>query len=306
MHNANKPLLKHYVEYAIVRAFEFGFRITPYRLCILNACLLSRFAFHIARWRRAEAIRRIRQVFPDIGDKEANDIAYRSLRNIILNAAELMHLSGTNEKWIKRHVIGAEETMTSLKSAASESGAILALPHYGNWDLAGIVAAHYGVPIFAVAGSQHNRLTNDWINRKRGTGIAIVERGTVAIRQILKRLKSKEVFAILPDVRMKSPDLEIEFLGAKANLGRGMALFARKTGAPILLAHVKRENLYTHCFTIASPIRPDTAANDEDDIRRMTCEVMSAIEKQIKDDPGQWFWYNKRWVLDPLAPSSSK
>lgn len=292
---------RHRLEYAFVRLFEAGFRATPYKLCLWNACALARFAFHVVRWRRAEALRRIRQVFPGISEKEARHIAYRSLRNILLNAAEMMHLRGVSKDWIARHVRNCDETMGKIKAALQGKGAILALPHYGNWDLAGIIVAHYGMPIFSIAGVQHNPLTNDWINSKRATGITILDRGSVALRQILKRLKGGEVFAILPDVRMKTPDIEVDFLGAKANLGRGMAAFARKTGAPILLANVRRLDIATHRLDVGDPIVPDASLSEEDDIRRMTTEAMAAIEAQIRGDPGQWFWYNKRWVLEPLA-----
>jgi hypothetical protein len=32
----------------------------------------------------------------------------------------------------------------------------------------------------------------------------------------------------------------------------------------------------------------------------MTQEVFTLIEREILDRPEQWFWYNKRWILDPL------
>ena len=48
-------------------------------------------------------------------------------------------------------------------------------------------------------------------------------------------------------------------------------------------------------------IKMDKSLDDEADVRRLTEAVMASIEVQIRNDPGQWFWYNKRWVLDPLT-----
>ena len=294
---------RHRLEYAGVRFFEGLFLVAPYRLCLLIACVFARFAFHVLRWRRREALRRINQVFPGIAPREANRIAYRSLRTILLNAAELMHLRGLSDEWLTRHVDGYKESMAKLRGATRETGAVLALPHFGNWDLAGIAVAHAGLPIFSIAGVQKNPLTNKWINDKRATGIAILDRGSVAIRQILKRLRGREIFAILPDVRMKTPDLSVTFLGHEANIGRGMALFARKTGSPILLAKVSRTALSRHSLDVVDPIYPDPSLDEEADIRRLATLAMKAVEEQIRSDPGQWFWYNKRWVLEPLAPT---
>lgn len=303
-----KIRLKHRLEYAILLAVEFIFRIVPYRLCLMLASLLAHFAFSIVRWRRHEALRRINEVFPGIVPDKAHRIAFRSLETIFLNAAEIMHLSNPGDQWIDRHVDNYRSAIEKLKKATADNGAILALPHFGNWDLAGIIVAHFGIPIFSIAGVQHNPLTNDWINRKRATGITILNRGSTALRQIIKRLKSRELFAILPDVRMKTPDLSIDFLGATANIGRGMALFARKTGAPILIANVRRLSRHRHFLDVSAPIFPNPTLDEESDIIQMSAQVMAAVEAQIRSDPGQWFWYNKRWVLEKVetTPNSNR
>jgi lauroyl/myristoyl acyltransferase len=33
----------------------------------------------------------------------------------------------------------------------------------------------------------------------------------------------------------------------------------------------------------------------------MTQQVLTIVEEAIRADPGQWFWYNKRWILDPVG-----
>jgi lauroyl/myristoyl acyltransferase len=37
-----------------------------------------------------------------------------------------------------------------------------------------------------------------------------------------------------------------------------------------------------------------------EDWRRMTQAIFSDIEQAIMADPEQWFWFNKRWILDPI------
>lgn len=292
--------LAHRAEYCAVRAFECLFRVLPYSACILLGKGLAWLAFHVFHWRRREAARRFSQVFPGTSRREIDRQLWRSTETLFLNIAELMHMHGLDDGWIDRHVENCGAAMGKLRSATKETGAILALPHFGNWDLAGMIVAHSGMPIFSVAGIQKNPLTNDWINHKRSTGISILERGTTALRQTVKRLKNREIFAILPDVRMKTPDLAVPFLGGTANLGRGMAVFARKTGVPILVADVRRKGAKRHWLDVSEPIWPNPAMDEEADVMRITKTVMEAIELQIRSDPGQWFWFNKRWVLDPI------
>ena len=42
----------------------------------------------------------------------------------------------------------------------------------------------------------------------------------------------------------------------------------------------------------------------EVDALRLTQLVMDVVDAEIRKDPGQWFWYNKRWILDPLEPET--
>lgn len=278
------------------------FRALPFRCGVALAIVLARIAYNVVGFRRKEAIRRVLQVFPDKSRREASRIAYVSLRNVFLNATEIMGINGVSDKWLDRHYVSWRPAINDVRRHGDDGrGVILALPHMGNWDLAGIAVAHCGIPIFSIAGVQHNPLTNDWINRKRATGIKIYERGSSALRHIVANLKRNQVFAILPDVRMKTPDLEIDFLGAKANLGRGMAAFARKTASPIIVAKVRRVGVLRHSLGLHDPIFPDPSLSDEDDIRRMTQLAMNNIEEEIREAPEQWFWYNKRWVLEPLG-----
>jgi KDO2-lipid IV(A) lauroyltransferase len=292
---------KDRVEYGGVLILEGLFRVLPYRFCVGLAWMIACFAFHVLRWRRREAERRIRSVL-GVGASEARKIAWQSLRNSALTAGEILYGRAVRDSWIHRHVDGWEESLEKFKAASAPGrGIVLALPHFGNWYLAGSVMAHYGVPLFAVAGVQRNPLTNDWMNRRLYGKMKIFERGSSALRQCVKSLRSGGVLAILPDVRMKTPDLTVRFLGGDANLGRGMAAFARRTGSPIVLAKIRRVGLSRHVFDIAEPLFPDESLDEETDIRRLTETVMALIEAQIRADPGQWFWYNKRWVLDPLT-----
>ncbi len=291
---------KDRIEYGAVLIIEGLFRILPYRICVGLAWLIARFAFHVLRWRRREAERRIRSVL-GVDASETRKIAWQSLRNSMLTAGEILYGRAVRDSWIRRHVDGWAESLEKFKAdSAPGRGIVLALPHFGNWYLAGSVMAHYGVPIFAVAGVQRNPLTNDWMNRRLYGKMQIFERGSSALRQCVKSLRSGGVLAILPDVRMKTPDLTVRFLGGDANLGRGMAAFARRTDSPIVLAKIRRVGLSHHVFDLAEPIFPDKSLDEETDVRRLTETVMSSIEAQIRANPGQWFWYNKRWVLDPL------
>ena len=303
---APRPRLKHRIEYRAIACAAAIVRTLPYRAALAFAWLVAAFLFHVLRFRRHETLRRIRLVFPGIPARKARRIAWISLRNLAFNAVEMLRIRSFDLAALERRIANLHEGVALIRRVAarpdgSRSGVILALPHMGNWDLAGSACHLCGEPIFSVAGRQRNPLANDLINRLRsGHGMDIIERGGRTLGQIVVRLRRGDVFAILPDSRNRHPDIEVPFLGGRANLARGMATFAHATGSPILPLHMVREGWTHFRFVMGEPVFPDPSAEKLADVRRMTELVIAHVDAAIHECPEQWFWYNKRWVLDPV------
>ena len=104
----------------------------------------------------------------------------------------------------------------------------------------------------------------------------------------------------LDRVMLWEPDVEVDFLGGKANVSRGGAMFAVKCGSPIVVAVMRREN-GKHVFDHLGTLRPDPDAEDKKaEAARLTKEAMALIDEKIRLHPEHWFWYNKRWILEPV------
>ncbi len=294
--------LRHRLEYAALRAAAAVFNRLPYRAALAAAWLLSGFAFHVLRFRRRETFRRIREVFgPELPARDVRRIAWHSLRNMGFNLVEMMRAPCIDADWIDRHVPGFKNHVGVLKDLVEKhGGAVIAVPHMGNWDLAGWACHRYGVRLFSVAAKQKNPLVNAWINRQRESGMTVLERGSGTLKQVIKLLRSGNALAILPDVRMPTPDLKLPFLGGAANFGRGMALFAIAANVPIVLACFRREGWTRHGFDYQPPLFPDPSLDKDADSRRMTAAIAAQVDAAIRRAPDQWFWYNKRWVLTPV------
>ena len=112
--------------------------------------------------------------------------------------------------------------------------------------------------------------------------------------------------AFLPDVRAKTDSLRIQFLGKEANVPAGMAVFAYQADVPIISGIVTRIGWSHHKIEIMGQIIPDRTRNKQEEWQRMTQAVFTNIESAIRRQPEQWFWYNKRWILDPLESAESK
>lgn len=291
-----------FAEYLALRLACGLINVIPYSLACLLGKAAGSFAFNVLGLNRKRTLGRIKSVFPGISGKEANSIAVKSLQNIILNGVEMIRSPKLNKRWISKHVKEVEKYSGLLKEIVDENkGAVIMVPHSGNWYMAAWAMAHYGIPLFAIAARQRNPYVNAWMNRQYGDGLEVLERGNASVmRDILSRISKGKAFAILPDLRVPVKDVEVPFLNSTANVSHGGAMFAVATGAPIIVAVMRREN-GLHTFTHAGTIRPDPDATDRKaEAVRLTKEAMSLIDAEIKKTPEQWFWFNKRWILEPV------
>ena len=160
--------------------------------------------------------------------------------------------------------------------------------------------AKYGLPLFALAARQRNPKIDAWMKRQYGD-IEVLDRSDKStLARIKDKLKSGRAFAILPDLRVNTPDVEVDFLGGKANVSHAGAMFAVRCGSPIVVAAMHRDGKH-HVFNHIATLRPDPSATDHKaEAVRLTREAMRLIDAEVRSRPGEWYWYNKRWILQPV------
>jgi len=302
-----KYRLKHVLEYAGLRATAGLADLIPYRAALAVGWIIAWLSFYILRFRTAEARKRIREVLgPACSPTEVNRIAWMSWRNIVFTGMEVLRFSRVSLEWA-RSVSDCELFLDTLAAhAATGKGAVLACPHMGSWELAAVTCRLGGMPIFSIAARQKNPLVNAYLNQMRSSpGTETLARGDGAAKRILDRLKAGGMLAILPDVRVPRPEMNVFFLGGEANIGRGMAMFAKHAGVPIFPCVVTRRGWTGHRVEIFQPVWPEKDADREADVRRLTTTVLNTFEQAIRREPGQWFWFNKRWILDPVERRGS-
>ena len=298
---------KHVLEYAALRSVATVVRILPYRAALLVGWLIAAASYVIARGRVREARERLHDAFDArFSKREIGRIAWRSCRNFFFAVTELMQLDRFDRRWMETHVLDYEQTAQTLRRRAGE-GAVLASPHMGAWILGGAAMQRAGLPVFFITGRQKNPLTDAYLNRLRGsTGIQTFPRGSSILKAVARRLREGGVLGILADVRMPSEGIRVQFFGRGINVAPGAALFARMADVPVYPTIVTRVGWTRHRIRFGDPVRPDRTLGREEDWRRMTQCLFDGMEEAIRDAPGQWFWYNKRWILDPPPPQGYK
>lgn len=280
--------------------------MVPYRLAMAGASGIAKVACRVFHFKRARTLERLHQVFPEKSEAECLEIAEKSLANVLQTGVEMIRAPGLDRKWMDAHVCDGALYKDRLQKYIDEGkGAVIMVPHCGNWYMAAWSMAKYGLPLFAIAAKQRNPKIDAWMKRQYGD-IEVLDRGSAkTLVEIKNRLESGRAFAILPDLRVQNPDVEVPFFGGMANVSHAGAMFAVRCGSPIIVAMMRREggrHVYEHLATL----RPVEGADRKLEAERLTREAMSILDTAIRRHPEQWFWYNKRWILQPVKPTKGK
>src|SRR5690606_25348283 len=121
---------------------------------------------------------------------------------------------------------------------AAGNGAVVALPHAGNWDLAGAwAAAVMGRRVTTVAEPlRPEGLFQRFVAFREKLGLEIIPpRGgqRPPLEVLEERLGQGHLVPLLADRDLSARGVEVEFFGARTRMPVGPALLALRTGAPL-------------------------------------------------------------------------
>lgn len=289
----------HVAEYAAVRSVCGLLAAVPHRAALALAWGPVRLAWALNGKLRAKTARRLRQALgAEKTAAELDRIAWLAFRNLAFTAVEGMRLPGTTRAWVARHMdLGEVEVVhEELKKGR---GFIVAVPHMGNWELAGIALQSQGVNLITLVRKQKNPLMNAWLNRVRtATGVEAIDTRSREIGEVARKLNAEnKVLAILPDVRAKAGGVVVRYLGTETEIPAGVAHYAHEADVPVYTAEVVRTGWTKHGWRKTGCIAPDRNLPPEEDRRRILQYVMDRFDESVRAHPENYFWFNKRWVL---------
>jgi Kdo2-lipid IVA lauroyltransferase/acyltransferase len=289
--------LTHRLEYVLARAVQMAAQPLSMAAADRVGAGLGRVMYHVLGSRRRIAADNIRCT---IGERweagEVEELVRRVFANLGRTLLETARLGRYRPERIGDLVAGAGGE--HLRRAHERGkGAVLAVAHYGNWELAGSWGLSLGYQIDYLTGIQHNPLVDDLIQRARGQlGVGLIPyRG--GLRGVLKALKNNHFVAFACDQHAPRNAIVIEFLGRKAAVAIGPAQFAIRADSPILPFGFRRERYDRHIITAGEPVYPPHSGDEKADIRQMTLAYSRFFEQQIRAYPDQWMWTHRRWKL---------
>lgn len=179
-------------------------------------------------------------------------------------------------------------------------GAVVAVPHLGNFEPVGHFVAAAGLTGVAPVEEAGPPELFEFMRARRasGQGVEVVPLSH-AFRPMLAALRRNDIVALVADRDLAGDGVPVTMFGRATTLPAGPAALALRTGKPLLMARVLRtapERFSVRAVKVEVERTGDAAA----DVAAMTVELARAFEAAIAEAPEQWwaafqpFWTDQR------------
>ena len=248
--------------------------------------------------RRQLSLHNLRCAFPEKSQTDLEAIGRASMGGMVKVIFEFIRIpliAKNPEKYIE--VQGEGHVWDALKK---KKGLVLAVSHFGNWELMGVAAAAKGFPIHAIGKPVKNPFVYDLIKRLRGaTGLRSIDKKG-AIKNTVQLLKNNQIVAMLIDEHVKKGEVWVNFFGRKAATSSLPAMLSLKYNAPVIptFYYRGRGNERSILF-FGEPFSLIRTEDLQSDLTANTQQYVSRLEQEIRKRPGDWtLWMHNRWRAD--------
>jgi KDO2-lipid IV(A) lauroyltransferase len=192
------------------------------------------------------------------------------------------------------------ETRRALDMVRGGRGVIFALPHMGNWEVAGAWVVKQGIKFTTVAERLRPESVFDMFVAFReslGMEVLPLTGGPNAFGALAQRLRSGYMVCLLCDRDLTESGVEVDFFGEKARMAAGPAALAVQTGASL-----RAVSLWFTEDGWGADVSPEIPVPAGGDRRAktaaMTQELARAFEKGITEHPHDWHMLQRVFTAD--------
>lgn len=197
---------------------------------------------------------------------------------------------------LDRVFIGAENFADAHRGGR---GAVIALPHSGNWDMAGVwLAQNYGTFTTVAERLTPESLYDRFIAYRESLGFEVLPLtgGPRPPMQILaERLRANRFVCLMADRDLTRSGVQVNFFGEPTRLPAGPARLAIETGAPLHPAHVYYDG--EDCVVQID----DALDTGSGDVGVITQALADRFAVNIAAHPADWHMLQPQWLADLSA-----
>ena len=247
--------------------------------------------------RRFTIFRNLSIVFPDLPKKEKKRLARQSLTWMGIHFIDFLKIPVLTEGYLRQRTIF--EGIENYENAHRQGkGVYFLCLHMGNGDLGAAMLSIAGFPVNLISKKFKLKWVNDfWFGVREMKGTKFIDpHGSRTPFEILKAIGKNEVVIFVLDQFMGKPfGIETTFFGRKTGTAYGLALFALKSGTPVLPVYTFTDVDGKTRIVFEPPIQPIESETRDLQIKEMTQKYNESLEQIILRHPEQWMWVHRRW-----------
>jgi KDO2-lipid IV(A) lauroyltransferase len=222
-------------EFGLDQLYRIGWRAGPLVPRRLQR-IMARSGAAVARCRGGVHLDQLREnLTTATGRPVTDDLLHRALVSYLRNLIEVFALPGRSAAGIVSDVttVGEEH----LRRAFADTGAVVALPHSGNWDLAGAWACVTGMPVTTVVEQLTEPQYSAFRSFRESLGMQVIaHRDPAALADLVAAVRAGRLACLVADRDLSGTGLPVSWRGHPIRMPAGPAVVARRAGAALLPA----------------------------------------------------------------------
>jgi phosphatidylinositol dimannoside acyltransferase len=176
------------------------------------------------------------------------------------------------------------------------NGVIMALPHSGNWDMAGVwVVQHYGTFTTVAERLKPESLYQRFIDYRETLGfemLPLTGGSRPPFEVLAERLRDNRIVCLMADRDLTRSGIQVDLFGEPTRMPGGSARLAIETGAALLTTHCWNEP-DDWVFDVTGPV--DTSSGD---VTVITQALADRFARGIAAHPADWHMMQPQWLAD--------
>ncbi|MFF2776783.1 phosphatidylinositol mannoside acyltransferase [Streptomyces sp. NPDC058052] len=240
------------------------------------------------------------RVVPDATPERLAELSKAGMRSYMRYWMESFRLpTWSSERAANSFAIKGEHV---LKDAiASDRGVILALPHMGNWDLAGVwVTRALGTPFTTVAERlKPESLYDRFVAYRESLGMEVLPHtGGAAFGTLARRLRAGGLVCLVADRDLSASGVEVSFFGEATRMPAGPAMLALQTDALLLPVTLWYDDTDVMKGEVHAAVEVPASGTRAEKASLMTQTLADTFAGAIADHPEDWHMLQRLWLAD--------
>lgn len=274
-----------WINYFLFRFFTFPLQFLPYSILHKLGRLLGLLIYYAYPNYRKRALSNLALATDlHLSLQQITQLAKSSMQNLAITFLEYPRLyQETNIS----HIARCENPEYAASLLQQGQGVIFFCGHQANWELL-FLEGSSRMPGVAIGRPIKNKPLYKWVLRLRQKFGGIIIPPKDAYRASVKALKAGKFLGIVGDQGMPNSGFSSPFLGRTAWTSPLPALLSKRTGCPIIVATIRREN-DSYLIHYSDPIPP------QESVEAQMHQVLDLFQESIKKRPQEWLWVHNRW-----------